>query len=221
MLPAVDAVSIVMVEVPPIFRMLVAPCVNVPAPVNAVVTVNVLLFVNVPVTATFGIEVVVAPLSIFEAPVKVWVPVPLVNEVALFVKLPCILKVQLLLLVQLVPEFRVTSPFNVIVLADPGLKFIVPVIFVVKFIVVVRPADNEPPLFIVKYPKLSDLVEFNVPFIVTEPVTVHVFDDDVMVCPTCKIKMSAAVVKLDGLEPVAFVFVHQLVNDVGSVVFFE
>ena len=56
-LPELLAVSVVIPEVPPIFNVELAACVNPPAtPLNAVLTVNVLLFVNVtPVTVTFGI----------------------------------------------------------------------------------------------------------------------------------------------------------------------
>ena len=55
-LPELLAVSVVIPEVPPIFNIELAACVNPPVPLNAVLTVNVLLFVKVtPVTVTLGI----------------------------------------------------------------------------------------------------------------------------------------------------------------------
>ena len=67
------AVRFVMVIVPPRLRVPVVPfpLVSVPAPVNAVLTVSVPVFVGVPVTATLPIEVIVDPLSVFAAPLKV------------------------------------------------------------------------------------------------------------------------------------------------------
>jgi hypothetical protein len=84
--PALD--SVVTLIVPPVFNVPVEEFVNVPAPESAVLTVNVPLFVYVPVTATDGILVVVEPLIVFEVPEKVCTPVLAVNVVALFVREP-------------------------------------------------------------------------------------------------------------------------------------
>ena len=84
----------VIVEVPPIFNVPVAPLVKPPTPptpASAVATVNVPLFVVVPDIETDGIAVVVEPLIVFAVPLKVCTPVLAVNVVALFVKLPAIL----------------------------------------------------------------------------------------------------------------------------------
>ena len=65
------------------------PLINIPAPVKAVLTVSIPVFVGVPVTATLPIEVMVEPLIVLAAPLKVCTPVPkALNVVALLVKLP-------------------------------------------------------------------------------------------------------------------------------------
>ena len=64
MLPTAVAVSVVIREVPPMFKVPVAALANPPDPSRAVATVRVLLFVSViPVTVIFGIE---------KVPVSAW-----------------------------------------------------------------------------------------------------------------------------------------------------
>lgn len=73
-------------QVPPRFKVLVF--VKEPAPESAVLTVSVPLLVIVPVTATLGITVVVAPLMVLGVPLKVCTPVFAVKVVAAFARLP-------------------------------------------------------------------------------------------------------------------------------------
>ena len=113
MLPTAVAVSVVMVDVPPIFSVPVAPLVSPPAPVSAVPTVKVPLFVYVPVTATDGIENV--PLTVLPAPLKVWTPVPALNVPA-FEILPGKVKAALpAVLFHVAPALTVTSPLKAFV----------------------------------------------------------------------------------------------------------
>ena len=66
----VDASNPVIVDVPPIFKVELTPCVRVPAPERAPVTVSVLLLVVAVVTVIVALTVV--------APPMVAVPVPLI-----------------------------------------------------------------------------------------------------------------------------------------------
>jgi hypothetical protein len=70
-------------------------------------------FETVPVIAILGIEVVVDPLIVLDAPLKVYTPVIGVKVVALLVKLPPKLKeLALFVSFQTAPLFKVTSPVN-------------------------------------------------------------------------------------------------------------
>ena len=136
-------------ELAPILRMAPAPWVKVLEPASAVETVNptVLLFVVVPLMVKDGIAVIVDPLIVFPVPEKVWVPVPAVKVVALFVKLPANAMVGLLLSFQTAPLFRVTSVVNVFVPVEL-VKFIVPVmdvtpVFTVRVIFPILRVDPE------------------------------------------------------------------------------
>ena len=113
MLPTAVAVSVVTVDVPPIFSVPVAPLVKVPAPASAVPTVKDPLFVYVPLTVTDGIENV--PLIVLPAPLKVWIPVPALNDPA-FERLPGKVKATLAaVLFHVPPALTVTSPLKALV----------------------------------------------------------------------------------------------------------
>jgi hypothetical protein len=75
-------------------RVAVAELINPPAPLSAELIVKIPLFVYVPVNAADGI--VRVPLIVFEAPLKVYTPVPAVN-VPFTEKLPLIANVKVVL----------------------------------------------------------------------------------------------------------------------------
>jgi hypothetical protein len=173
----------VIVDVPPMLRVPVAPFVRVPEPDNTVLTESTPELVNVPVIDRLGIEVVVEPLIVLEAPLKVCTPVPnalkvealfvmlLPNEYVLFAPFPDAGSVQI------APLKSVTSPVNVIallVLLDEA-KLTVPEIVVVPETVKGRFILTVPPELTIKEPivtKLALLVEASIApeFTVTDPV---------------------------------------------------
>jgi hypothetical protein len=121
-----------MVEVPPIFKVPVAPLVKVPAPISVVVAVKIPLFVYVPVIEILAIELVLLPLNDIPVPLKVCTPVSAVKVVELLMKLFAKVKVgiaEVAVSVHIAPLFKLTSPLKVIRLevafVDP--KFKVPV----------------------------------------------------------------------------------------------
>jgi hypothetical protein len=67
----VEAFSVVIPDVPPIFKTPVVPCVKPPAPDKAVVALKVPLFVYVPVNVDVGIDVTVNPLNDVPVPLNV------------------------------------------------------------------------------------------------------------------------------------------------------
>ena len=101
-----------------------------------------------------GITVVVDPLNVIAAPLKVYAPVEAVKVVALFVKLP--LKVGVLATVSFhtAPLLSVTSPVNTSA-RTVVCRFTVPVIFVAPSIVRTREQLNIPVLLIVNAPKVT------------------------------------------------------------------
>ena len=134
---------------------------------------------------TKGIEVVVEPLIVLPAPVKVCIAAALfvaVNVVALLAKLPpkeYVLLSPLELLaasVQTAPLFRVTSPVKTIGLAVPLVeaKFIVPDIDVVPLTVNPRFIFTVPPLLMISEPIVCGPLAVDVSiaplFTVTDPV---------------------------------------------------
>ena len=71
MLALVEASKVVMPEVPPIFKVELAPWVNVLLPESAVVTVRVLLLVTAEVTVIVALTTVVPPMVAMPLPLMV------------------------------------------------------------------------------------------------------------------------------------------------------
>src|SRR5258706_10234391 len=164
-----------MVVVPPRLSVVVVPTplVNVPPPDKVVPTVRVPVLVKVPVTATLPIEVMVDPLIVFPAPLKVCTPVPKASNVkALFVRLPANVNLSVEPFpvagtVQTALLFRVTLPVNVITRAVPELEsmLIVPDMFVVVVTVKLRVSLRVDPLLMTRvlHVALADIVTSAVP----------------------------------------------------------
>jgi hypothetical protein len=166
--PPAVAVSVDMVDVPPIFSVPVAPLVKLPVPMRVVAAVSVPLLVYVPVIEILAIDVVLVPLKDIAVPLKVCIPVSAVNVVELLTKLFENVKVgmaEVAVSVQIAPLFKVISPLNVIKLVvevDPKLN--VPVTDVAPFTIngrfmvsvapelIVNPAQVIVPLRVVTTP---------------------------------------------------------------------
>lgn len=125
-------------ELPPKFRIPVAPFVSVPEPARVVDTVSVPELVLVPDIVTFGIEVAVVPVNVVPLVEKVCTPVPAMNVVALLVKLLANVIAGAADSFHIAPLFRVTAPVKVLV-PVALLKFIVPVTDVALFTLMVKP----------------------------------------------------------------------------------
>lgn len=148
------AVSVVIAEVPPIFKVAPLPWVSPPEPLKAVFTVSVVLLVRVtPVTVTLGMEIAVVPPIARLFVSKVCTPVPAVKVVPLWVIPPRKDTASLAVLFHTPPGLMVTSPVNIFV---PVVEEIVttPVMLVAPETVVVTAPKVSVPVVTVNVPPM-------------------------------------------------------------------
>ena len=172
------------VKDPPIFKVALAAWVKVPVPVNAVLTFNVLLLVNVtPVTVTLGMVNVLV--SAWLLVLKVCTPLPAV-KVPLLVIPPWKITGESPELFQVPPELMETSPVNVLVpVAEDITRLPVapPPTVVVPVTVSVKPAAVKVvPSPIIKLPVIPKPTA-----VVVAAVPLNSKFPDIDVVPTCNV----------------------------------